>query len=177
MKKFISQFLCLLVIFQCLVFADQTHIQASTQLDKTSEREPADTCSSNIQIKHGILEKNEIWSGTVRVIGDVVVPKGLTLEIKDNTVLFYEKSDIKNYGDNPDIPELVINGTLIKGNIYSSEQGYTMIPRDKAIKEIRIVPYSVDTKILRDEFSAFKLQYAVIWTLLGLGLIYTVANR
>ncbi|MFH1386393.1 MAG: hypothetical protein ABIH50_01845 [bacterium] len=53
----------------------------------------------------------------------------------------------------------------------------TVIPLDGRTKIIKIVPYEVNTKILKDEFEVFRVQYAIIWTLLGAGLIYAVAKR
>ncbi|MEK7376725.1 MAG: hypothetical protein AABZ57_06150 [Candidatus Margulisiibacteriota bacterium] len=74
--------------------------------------------------------------------------------------------------------ELVKSGVLSVSG-YSSQEGasYQVIPVDGRVKVIEITPYEVDTKILRDEFEAFKIQYAVIWTLLGGGLIYAVSHR
>jgi hypothetical protein len=59
----------------------------------------------------------------------------------------------------------------------SESVSYQVIPVDGRIKTIEITPYQVDTKILRDEFEAFKIQYAIIWTLLGGALIYAVSHR
>ena len=33
-------------------------------------------------VKHGQLKSDEVWEGEIRLIGDVVVPKNLSLEIK-----------------------------------------------------------------------------------------------
>jgi hypothetical protein len=54
---------------------------------------------------------------------------------------------------------------------------YEVIPLNERTRLIQISPYEVDTKILRDEFRAFRTQYVILWTVLSAGLIYAVANR
>jgi len=68
----------------------------------------------------GVLTDNEIWSGKVYITGDVVVPEGITLTIKANTVINFtpDKSDYDVKipvvsGLGADKCNLVIEGNLI----------------------------------------------------------------
>lgn len=128
-------------------------------------------------VKSGVLGSSEAWEGEIKVEGDVVVPEGMELEIRPGTVLFYEHKDKMNYGREEDLPEIVVYGALKIGERSNGSGQFELIPLDSKTRIIKISPYEVDTKSLRDEFRAFKVQYAVIWTLLGAALIYTVASR
>jgi len=122
---------------------------------------------SNI-IRSGVLETNEVWSGTVEVKGDITVPKDRELVIKPGTSLVFDKNKV---------PDIKVYGTLKVGDSQMSDSQYTLLPVGNKTQIIQITPYEVDTKILRDEFNAFRIQYAIIWVLLGGGLIYAVAHR
>ena len=124
-------------------------------------------------VKSGTLSSSETWSGQVKVSGDVTVPKGAVLDIRAGTVLLYDK----NNGTEDKPPNIIVYGTLKIGGASSENTSYQLIPVDSRTRVIEVTPYEVDTKILRDEFDAFKTQYAIIWTLLGGALIYAVSHR
>ncbi len=119
-------------------------------------------------IRSGILQTNEVWSGTVEVKGDITIPKDKELLIKPGTSLIYDQHNM---------PEIKVYGTLKVGDKLLNDSQYELLPAGGKTQIIQITPYEVDTKILRDEFNAFRIQYAIIWTLLGGGLIYAVSHR
>jgi len=135
---------------------------------------PSLTCAE--MIKHGVLSENERWEGQIRLVGDVVVPKGITLEIAPNTILLYEQKDIMNYGKNPALPELVVDGELKMGEPLESIRHFDVLTVDDKTQMIKIAPYEVDTKILRDEFRAFKEQYLWLWSVLTGGVILALLS-
>ncbi len=127
--------------------------------------------ASVVAEKRGMLKTDEIWEGQVKVTGDVIVPKGMTLTVKNGTVITYDKK--------PDgsVPDLMVFGTLRMDDREFTGKNFQSLPVDNKTKVIQIVPYEVDTKILRDEFASFKFQYALIWVILGGALIYAVSHR
>ena len=67
----------------------------------------------------GVLTDNEIWSGKVYITGDVVVPEGITLTIKANTVINFTP-----YKSDYDVKIPVVSGLgaekcnlIIEGNL------------------------------------------------------------
>ena len=123
--------------------------------------------------KSGLLAKDEVWCEPIYLEGDVVVPVGVTLEIKPGILIYYAKSDVHNYGSDPHLPELVVYGTL-----KMDQSNYQILPMLKDdTRVIHIEPYQVDTKILRDEFSAFKTQYAILWPVMVGILTVAIVTR
>ncbi|MCD4722050.1 MAG: hypothetical protein K8S13_19635, partial [Desulfobacula sp.] len=62
----------------------------------------------------GILTEDETWSGTINVTGDITVPNGITLTIEPGTqIIFPAGSDDTAGGQNSNLSELLINGSLI----------------------------------------------------------------
>ncbi|MFC1770641.1 hypothetical protein ACFLZV_02025 [Candidatus Margulisiibacteriota bacterium] len=127
-------------------------------------------------VKHGILKENETWDGEIRLIGDVVIPKDKSLKIKANTILLYEQSDIKNYGKDNKLPELVVYGNLELEEPKDSIRSFDLMKIDNKTKIIQVTPYQVDTKSLRDEFRSFREQYVILWSIMTIGLIYAVTT-
>lgn len=63
--------------------------------------------------KSGILAANEIWSNVVDVVGDVLVPAGVKLTIKANTLIrFSPGQDSEKGGYDKSLCELIIEGEL-----------------------------------------------------------------
>lgn len=52
-----------------------------------------DVYGEGILTKSGVLTRDEAWSGTVIVTGDVTVPKGVTLTIEPGTIVKFETED------------------------------------------------------------------------------------
>ncbi|MEZ6037052.1 MAG: hypothetical protein R3F29_06200 [Planctomycetota bacterium] len=61
----------------------------------------------------GVLGKQTIWQGQVRLAGDVTVPKGGRLEIAAGTVVTIAGRDGTRSGWNPDKVELHVEGQLV----------------------------------------------------------------
>ncbi|RLB09502.1 MAG: hypothetical protein DRG59_02145, partial [Deltaproteobacteria bacterium] len=62
----------------------------------------------------GSLTEDETWSGTVNLTGDVTVPVGITLTIEaGTTVIFPARSDDTSGGEDSNVTELIINGSLV----------------------------------------------------------------
>ena len=62
----------------------------------------------------GILNSDEIWSGTVTVTGDVTVASGVTLTIEPGTVVKFDaQADDQSGGRDADVSELIVNGSLL----------------------------------------------------------------
>jgi len=61
----------------------------------------------------GTLTTDEVWSGTVNITGDVIVPSGITLTIQPGTtVRFAALSHDRHGGSDTSRCELIINGSL-----------------------------------------------------------------
>jgi len=61
----------------------------------------------------GALEDNTVWSGTVSLAGDVVVPSDLTLQIESGTTIrFAADMDASASGSDPAKSELIVHGEL-----------------------------------------------------------------
>jgi len=123
----------------------------------------------------GVLTDNEIWSGKVYITGDVVIPEGITLTIKANTVINFtpDKSDydvkipvVSGLGAGK--CNFVIEGNLIvRGNknkrvAFSSEDTLSWggivfkgTNTDSIVKYARIM--NADIGILCVDFSFVKL--------------------
>ena len=81
----------------------------------------------------GTLLTNETWSGTVTLTGDVTVPSHLTLTIEPGTeVVFPVKSDDQAGGEDAELTELIINGSLSavgsSGNEIQFRSGTLLVP-------------------------------------------------
>ncbi len=72
----------------------------------------------------GSLIGNEVWSGTVTLTGDIVVPSSVTLTIKPGTrVVFPAGSDDTSGGEDPARTELIVHGSLVA--VGTAESGIT----------------------------------------------------
>ncbi len=117
-------------------------------------------------VRSGTLEASEVWSGEVQLDGDVTVPAETELTIETGTKFKYNRE-----------PKLIVYGTLKIGGASLSEGKYDLIPLDPQTRIINVTPYPIDTTSLRDEFRIFRIQYAILWTVLVSSLIYVVAHR
>ena len=132
-----------------------------------------------------LKEKVTVWSGTVELRTDVVVPAGSTLIISPGTEIFcvYEnEADIFT----PEEWRIIVKGTLIASGeaqnmvtIDPAPYGISAIriPVDENIKRISIAPQKVDTKKIREEFSVFRLQYLALWSMLFAGVYFAIKSR
>ncbi len=61
----------------------------------------------------GVLKSNETWEGVIVLTGDVLVPEGMTLNIRPNALIeFYANRDDRQAGYDITKCELIIEGTL-----------------------------------------------------------------
>lgn len=135
--------------------------------------------------KSGMLSSDEKWSGVIHLTGDIVIPEGVTLTIDPGTVIKLSDYDDTNGGKYPDRCELIVYGKLkINGDkkdtiTFVSKRGISpiLVPLNPGIKNVVVKPYKVDTESLRDEFRTFRLQYAILWIVLTVGLYYGVKSR
>ena len=127
------------------------------------------------EAKRGYLKENEIWSGEIHIDGDIVVPEGLTLEIKPGTRLLYENISTQNYGENPDRAELIVYGNL-KLPEDQTIQSFNRLKIDQDTQILKIAPYQVDVKGLQEEFNTFRWQYLTLWSVLTIGVAVAIAS-
>ncbi|MFC1540686.1 hypothetical protein ACFL4J_01455 [Candidatus Margulisiibacteriota bacterium] len=107
----------------------------------------------------GALDKGELyefWSGEINLAEDKIVPAGHTLTIAPGTRVVTNGNRIISYG------------TL---NIMGKEENkvgflYSLPRETGTIEVVSLKPYQVDTAILEQEFNTFKVQYAILWSLL-----------
>jgi hypothetical protein len=109
-----------------------------------------------IQSAPRALEPYQFWSGEINLTEDKIVPAGHTLTIAPGTRIITNGNRIVSYG------------TL---NIMGKEENkvnflYSLPGETNSIEVISIRPYQVDTEILKEEFNTFKIQYAILWSLL-----------
>ena len=70
----------------------------------------------------GSLAEDEVWTGTVQLTGDVVVPSGVTLTIEPGTqVLLPASADDQSGGQYTDRTEVIVNGSLIAVGVLGNE--------------------------------------------------------
>ena len=168
MKKLISLILCFVLLFQFAISS------LAVEMGNVS-----------IETRSGKLSGDETWSGTVQMTGDVIVPEGITLTISPGTVIKLADYDDTAGGKYPDRCELIIYGKLkIEGDkkdtiTFISKRGVSpiIVPLNPEIKNVVVKPYKVDTESLRDEFRTFRIQYAILWVVLTVGLYYGVKSR
>jgi hypothetical protein len=126
-----------------------------------------------------------IWSGTVELNSNVVVPAGKTLIIDPGTKI-YCVYDYENQEFSPAEWEIIVKGNLIASGeaeraiiIDSMPYGLSSlrVPVDPGIERISISPQKVDTRKIREEFSVFRLQYLALWTMLFAGVYFAIKSR
>lgn len=129
------------------------------------------------QIKFGTITENQTWSNTVYLIGDVTVPKNVTLTIQPGTTIHFSDYDILQSGKDKTKCEIIVDGFLDaqaqdKHPIRISQLNpsyFELLPENTAKTQvISFSPYQVETEPLRKEFRRFKNQYIVLWSLVYL---------
>ena len=74
----------------------------------------------------GSLVENEVWSGTIALTGDVVVPANLQLTIEPGTrILFPAQGDDQNSGADVSRSELIVYGILIANQAQGAVVTFT----------------------------------------------------
>lgn len=133
------------------------------------------------ETKLGQLHTSESWSGNIYLLGDVTIPKGVTLTITPGTHLYFADYDLLHSGDDPTKCEIIVNGFLdvqsIEDNpvrVLQLNQGQYELTdmKNRPTQVIKFDPYIVETEPIRQEFRQFKKQYVILWSLVYL-LAYT----
>jgi hypothetical protein len=95
------------------------------------------------------------WSGLVELQEDVVIADGASLTIAPATRVITNGHRIICYG---------------KVDIQAEETAWVRFSyfpsTDSKVEVVKVKPYDVDTAILQEEFNIFKVQYAILWSLL-----------
>ncbi|MBU0686329.1 MAG: hypothetical protein KKB81_00550 [Candidatus Margulisbacteria bacterium] len=113
------------------------------------------------------LSQNEVWSGKIKLSEDVTVPEGLTLTISPGTKVITNGKRIISYGT------VDIQGQ--DENRVNFIAPTLTLTQEVAVTEVK--PYLIDTKILKDEFSVFRVQYAILWSFLFASMFIMLEAR
>ncbi len=113
------------------------------------------------------LTDNETWSGKIKLIEDIYVPEGRTLTIAPDSQVITNGNKIISYGT------VNIQGQQDKKVKLLANP--PLSPQDLAV--LKIKPYDINTEILKEEFNAFKIQYAILWSVLFAGMFIMVEAR
>lgn len=126
------------------------------------------------EFKQGKLQQDETWSGKVLLLSDVIVPEGIHLHIRKDSWLIFNEADLSNFGNNPNRPELIVNGQLSKPDgrndikIFSlgddEVQEYIRSTLDSEIAIIK--PKEEPLTDLKDNLQESKRHYAWVWAAL-----------
>ncbi|NQY74576.1 MAG: hypothetical protein HRT90_07420 [Candidatus Margulisbacteria bacterium] len=132
---------------------------------------------SKDQIKYGALTANEEWAGDMYIIGDVTIPKEMTLTVLAGSHLYFANYDILQSGEDRHRAEILVEGTMkslptednpIRMSLMDESSLLKELERSPGTKVLHFEPYIVDTKIMRDEFRNFKDSYFIYWSLVFL---------
>jgi hypothetical protein len=102
------------------------------------------------------LKQDECWSGRINLDQDVIVPEGYTITIAPGTKVITNGNRIISYG--------TVNIWGEAENTVNFQ--YFPLNNTSSIEVIKMKPYNIDTQILKEEFNTFKVQYAILWSLL-----------
>lgn len=128
-----------------------------------------------------LKEDKTVWSGDVRLESDVIVPEGKTLIIMPGTKIYgvydYVKDKIT-----PNEWRIIVKGDLVveEGVLISpvpEGKNAIRVPINLGIKNIKIEPLQIDTEKIREEFSVFRVQYLILWTMLFASIYYAILSR
>lgn len=70
-------------------------------------------CAASAADVQGVIASNTTWSGSVRMVGDVVVPAGVTLTVAQGTNVFVAATDAQAAGADTAHVELLVDGALV----------------------------------------------------------------
>ncbi|NQT30337.1 MAG: hypothetical protein HQ596_07175 [Candidatus Saganbacteria bacterium] len=113
------------------------------------------------------LNSDERWSGIMKLDEDVTVPQGYTLTISAGTKIKTKGHQIISYGT------VKIEGEKDAQVKFLSK--YTLNDSDLAVFKVK--PYVANTELLRDEFHVFKIQYAILWSIIFASLFAMIEAR
>ena len=121
--------------------------------------------------KQGVIQQDEVWSGKILLLGDVVIPPGVKVQIRDNTWLVFNEIDLQNMGNNPEQPELIVHGQLQrpagKNNVKLYALGDTQVQsyiNSQLDQKTVVVQAGKETmQDLTQDLHQAKRYYALIW--------------
>ena len=113
------------------------------------------------------LNNNEVWSGIVKLDEDIIIPEGYILTISPATLVNTCGNQIISYGT------VKIEGEKEAQVKFLSQ--YTLNDSDLAVFKVK--PYMANTELLRDEFHVFKVQYAILWSIIFASLFAMIEAR
>jgi hypothetical protein len=129
--------------------------------------------------------KEIVWSGKVELKNDIIIQEGSTLIIMPGTKI----NCIYDYNDQEFSPKewkIIVKGDLVARGEADNPVTFNPMPRglssiripvDSRIEQIVIAPHKIDTEEIKKEFSAFKTQYLILWTLLFGSIYYAIVSR
>jgi hypothetical protein len=113
------------------------------------------------------LSQNELWSEKIELDEDVVVPAQNTLTIAPGTEIFTRGYKIVAFG------KVNILGEEDAQVRFLTHSGTT----ESEIQVYKVKPYHINTKILKEEFETFKIQYAILWSVLFASMFLMLEAR
>jgi hypothetical protein len=113
------------------------------------------------------LKQDELWFGKVELSEDVLVPAQNTLTIAPGTEILTRGNRIVAFG---------------KVNILGEEEDQVRFltysgSSESEIRVYKVKPYNINTKILKEEFDIFKIQYAILWSVLFASMFLMLEAR
>lgn len=120
-------------------------------------------------LKQGELHQDEIWTGKILLVSDVIVPEGRTLSIAPGTWLVFNEADFDNHGKHTERSELIVDGTLIAQADSIALYSLGDAPVQEYIRQhgepeaITIAPQPVEPSDLTNDWRKYKHNYALLW--------------
>jgi len=128
------------------------------------------TVYDQLTIKHGTLTQDETWSGKIMLTGDVLIPIGRKVTLRQGTWLVFNDFDIYNFGSDEKTPELIVAGELNRGRgvrvMTVHDVAFQNFLSQYKSDAVAIVPEEVDLTPLRDEWQSYKFQYGALWAVM-----------
>jgi hypothetical protein len=123
-----------------------------------------------------------VWSGDVALKSDFIVPKGETLIIMPGTRIYGVYDYNNEDGITPSGWRIIVYGNLSAAEdvvFDAMPRGLSAvkIPINSEVKTITIAPKKIETEKVRQEFSTFRTQYLILWTLLFGSIYYAIKSR
>jgi hypothetical protein len=102
------------------------------------------------------LDQDERWSNFVSLDEDIMVPVKRQLTLAPGTLVLTNGHKIIAHG------KVDIQGAPEEQVIFFAP----LIIGDAEVEVIKVRPYNINTQLLKDEFRVFKVQYAILWSVL-----------
>lgn len=121
--------------------------------------------------KQGELTNDEVWSGKILLLGDVIVPQGVQLSIEKNSWLIFNEADLAKTGKNINRPELIVHGQLntplndktIKIYSLGDMEVQNYINNSLDSEDIALKPQEEPLTDLKEDLHKSRNYYGLIW--------------